>query len=285
MSPVQRRRGAAGDAGAAQADQAHQDESRTEQFTGNTRLSRRLQETLQGSASSRRSRSRTVCASVSTANITDLENESKQVGAGRLSLEPLMEALGGFAIAGALIYGGYRVIETGAEPGSLSSSLSYDPKPLIDHPARYTVLNLGTEIQSRTPARRSFCRPARRPMIDSVGQDARSVRATGRAGRAKVIRNERTGPVSRRSRSNAVRAIDQRAGDGEAAERLHQGARAIGDPAHLFDSFSRSVILASKRLRITVLERERLTIADALEVSAASRAGGYLPVNCSCAIV
>ncbi len=33
-----------------------------------------------------------------------------------------MEALGGFAIAGALIYGGFRVIETGATPGSSSPS-------------------------------------------------------------------------------------------------------------------------------------------------------------------
>ena len=30
---------------------------------------------------------------------------------------PLMEALGGFAVAGALIYGGIRVLETGATPG------------------------------------------------------------------------------------------------------------------------------------------------------------------------
>src|SRR5947207_4786242 len=43
-----------------------------------------------------------------------------------------MEALGGFAIATALIYGGYRVIETGATPGQFFSflaafMLAYEP--------------------------------------------------------------------------------------------------------------------------------------------------------------
>ena len=43
-----------------------------------------------------------------------------------------MEALGGFAIAGALIYGGWRVIETGATPGQFFSflaafMLAYEP--------------------------------------------------------------------------------------------------------------------------------------------------------------
>ena len=37
---------------------------------------------------------------------------------------PLMEMLGGFAIALATIYGGYRVIETGATPGEFVSFLA-----------------------------------------------------------------------------------------------------------------------------------------------------------------
>src|SRR6202008_29761 len=45
---------------------------------------------------------------------------------------PLMEALGGFAIAGALVYGGFRVINTGATPGQFFSflaafMLAYEP--------------------------------------------------------------------------------------------------------------------------------------------------------------
>src|SRR5271165_6240932 len=37
---------------------------------------------------------------------------------------PLMEMLGGFAVALATIYGGYRVIETGATPGAFVSFLT-----------------------------------------------------------------------------------------------------------------------------------------------------------------
>src|SRR6202008_332819 len=45
---------------------------------------------------------------------------------------PLMEALGGFAIAGALVYGGFRVLQTGATPGQFFSflaafMLAYEP--------------------------------------------------------------------------------------------------------------------------------------------------------------
>ena len=35
-----------------------------------------------------------------------------------------MEALGGFSMAIALVYGGYRVIETGATPGQFFSFLA-----------------------------------------------------------------------------------------------------------------------------------------------------------------
>src|SRR5436309_495163 len=59
---------------------------------------------------------------------------------------PLMEALGGFAIAGALVYGGFRVIETGATPGQFSSflaafMLAYEPAKRL---ARFNLdLNSG----------------------------------------------------------------------------------------------------------------------------------------------
>jgi ATP-binding cassette, subfamily B, bacterial MsbA len=66
------------------------------------------------------------------ANIADLEKESNKWARVAYRSSPLMEALGGFAIAGALIYGGYRVIETGATPGQFFSflaafMLAYEP--------------------------------------------------------------------------------------------------------------------------------------------------------------
>ncbi len=65
-------------------------------------------------------------------NVTDLEDESNKWARVAHRASPLMEALGGFAIAGALIYGGWRVIETGATPGQFFSflaafMLAYEP--------------------------------------------------------------------------------------------------------------------------------------------------------------
>ena len=37
---------------------------------------------------------------------------------------PLMETLGGFAVAASLMYGGYRVVATGATPGEFFSFLT-----------------------------------------------------------------------------------------------------------------------------------------------------------------
>src|SRR5207247_3215667 len=57
-------------------------------------------------------------------NVAELENESNKWARVAYRASPLMEALGGFAVAGALTYGGFRVIETGATPGQFFSFLA-----------------------------------------------------------------------------------------------------------------------------------------------------------------
>src|SRR4029079_12202402 len=66
------------------------------------------------------------------ANVAELEKESNKWGRGGHRASVLMEALDGLASAGALIYGGYRVIATGATPGQFFSflaafMLAYEP--------------------------------------------------------------------------------------------------------------------------------------------------------------
>ena len=66
------------------------------------------------------------------ANVAEVEHESNKMARVGNRASPLMETLGGIAIAIALIYGGYRVIETGAEPGQFFSFiaaflLAYEP--------------------------------------------------------------------------------------------------------------------------------------------------------------
>src|SRR5436309_6848041 len=65
-------------------------------------------------------------------HIRELETESNKWARVAYRSGPLMEALGGFAIAIALVYGGFRVIETGATPGQFFSflaafMLAYEP--------------------------------------------------------------------------------------------------------------------------------------------------------------
>jgi ATP-binding cassette, subfamily B, bacterial MsbA len=103
-----------------------------QQFTGNTRLLETLQETLQGIRIVKAFTLEDGMRKRFDANIADLENESNKWARVAYRSSPLMEALGGFAIAGALIYGGYRVIETGATPGQFFSflaafMLAYEP--------------------------------------------------------------------------------------------------------------------------------------------------------------
>ena len=66
------------------------------------------------------------------ANVVNLEQELNRWARTAHRAGPLMEALGGFAIAIAMIYGGFRVINTGATPGQFFSflaafMLAYEP--------------------------------------------------------------------------------------------------------------------------------------------------------------
>src|SRR5262249_56916877 len=57
-------------------------------------------------------------------SVADVQHESNKMARVSNRASPLMEMLGGFAVALATIYGGYRVIETGATPGAFVSFLA-----------------------------------------------------------------------------------------------------------------------------------------------------------------
>src|SRR5436190_7515822 len=103
-----------------------------QQFTGSTRILETLQETIQGI---RIVKAYTLEADMRRrfdAQVAAVEEESNKWARVAYRSSPLMEALGGFAIAIALVYGGFRVIETGATPGQFFSflaafMLAYEP--------------------------------------------------------------------------------------------------------------------------------------------------------------
>jgi ATP-binding cassette subfamily B protein len=102
------------------------------QFTGGTRILETMQETVQGIRIVKAFTLEDVMRARLDNNVAELEHESNKWARVAHRASPLMETLGGFAVAGALIYGGFRVIETGATPGQFFSflaafMLAYEP--------------------------------------------------------------------------------------------------------------------------------------------------------------
>jgi ATP-binding cassette subfamily B protein len=102
------------------------------QFTGSTRILETMQETLQGIRIVKAFSLEDVMQARLDANVGEFERESNKMARVANRANPLMETLGGLAIAIALVYGGYRVIRTGATPGEFFAFitaflLAYEP--------------------------------------------------------------------------------------------------------------------------------------------------------------
>ena len=102
------------------------------QFTGGTRIMETMQEALQGIRIVKAFTLEDQMQARLDKHIAEVEKESNKLARVGNRASPLMETLGGVAVAIALIYGGYRVIETGAEPGQFFSFiaaflLAYEP--------------------------------------------------------------------------------------------------------------------------------------------------------------
>jgi subfamily B ATP-binding cassette protein MsbA len=94
------------------------------QFTGTADIMETMQESLQGIRTVKAFTLEQTMRDRIDASIDAVErNANKMVRVSNRS-SPLMETLGGFAIAGALMYGGYRVVALGATPGQFFSFLT-----------------------------------------------------------------------------------------------------------------------------------------------------------------
>ena len=94
------------------------------QFTGGTRIIETMQEALQGMRMVKAFGLEDEMRRRLATSVGQVEHESNKMARVSNRASPLMEMLGGFAIALATIYGGYRVIETGATPGGFVSFLT-----------------------------------------------------------------------------------------------------------------------------------------------------------------
>jgi ATP-binding cassette subfamily B protein len=102
------------------------------QFHGGTRILETMQETLQGIRIVKAFTLEDIMRERFDRNVAAVEHEANKMARVSNRASPLMETLGGCAIAIAVTYGGYRVIETGATPGQFFSFiaaflLAYEP--------------------------------------------------------------------------------------------------------------------------------------------------------------
>ncbi|MCC7346175.1 MAG: ABC transporter ATP-binding protein [Variibacter sp.] len=102
------------------------------QFVGGARVLETLQEMLHGIRVVKAFSLEAEMARRASANIDEVEAASNTMAQVSNRSSPLMETLGGCAVAVAMLYGGYRVVVTGAAPGGFISFitaflLAYEP--------------------------------------------------------------------------------------------------------------------------------------------------------------
>jgi subfamily B ATP-binding cassette protein MsbA len=94
------------------------------QFTSGTQIIETMQEALQGMRTVKAFALEDEMRRRLAVSVGSVEHESNKMARVANRASPLMEMLGGFAIALASIYAGYRVIYTGAMPGEFGSFLA-----------------------------------------------------------------------------------------------------------------------------------------------------------------
>ena len=94
------------------------------QFTGTADILETMQESLQGIRTVKAFTLEQTMRDRIDASIAAVEHNANKMARVSNRASPLMETLGGFAIAASLMYGGYRVVAMGATPGQFFSFLT-----------------------------------------------------------------------------------------------------------------------------------------------------------------
>jgi ABC-type multidrug transport system fused ATPase/permease subunit len=94
------------------------------QFTGTADILETMQESLQGIRTVKAFTLEQAMRERIEASITEVERNANKMARVSNRASPLMETLGGFAVAAGLMYGGYSVVAMGATPGQFFSFLT-----------------------------------------------------------------------------------------------------------------------------------------------------------------
>src|SRR6202158_2795965 len=115
------------------------------QFTGTADILETMQESLQGIRTVKACTLEQTMRDRIDASISAVERNANKMARVSNRASPLMETLGGFAIAGGMMYGGYRVVAMGATPGQFFSFL---PAFLLAYEPAKRLARLNIELNS-----------------------------------------------------------------------------------------------------------------------------------------
>ncbi|HYI27749.1 MAG TPA: ABC transporter ATP-binding protein [Bradyrhizobium sp.] len=138
------------------------------QFSGTADIMETMQESLQGIRTVKAFTLEAAMRQRIDASITAVERNANKMARVSNRASPLMETLGGFAIAAGLMYGGYRVVAMGASPGQFFSFLTAF---LLAYEPAKRLARLNIELNSNLIGARKLLEIVDSPSSEPVDDD------------------------------------------------------------------------------------------------------------------
>ncbi len=145
------------------------------QFTGTADIMETMQESLQGIRTVKAFTLEQTMRDRIDASINAVERNANKMARVSNRASPLMETLGGFAIAGALMYGGYRVVAMGATPGQFFSFLTAF---LLAYEPAKRLARLNIELNSNLIGARKLLEIVDSPASEPADDDKPALKLT-----------------------------------------------------------------------------------------------------------
>jgi ATP-binding cassette subfamily B protein len=145
------------------------------QFTGTADILETMQESLQGIRTVKAFTLEQTMRERIDASIAAVENNANKMARISNRSSPLMETLGGFAVAGGLMYGGYRVVAMGATPGQFFSFLTAF---LLAYEPAKRLARLNIELNSSLIGARKLLEIVDSPSTEPIDDDKPALKLT-----------------------------------------------------------------------------------------------------------
>jgi ABC-type multidrug transport system fused ATPase/permease subunit len=145
------------------------------QFSGTADIMETMQESLQGIRTVKAFTLEQTMRERIDVSISAVERNANKMAHVTNRSSPLMETLGGFAIAGALMYGGYRVVATGATPGQFFSFLTAF---LLAYEPAKRLARLNIELNSNLIGARKLLEIVDSPATEPADDDRPQLKLT-----------------------------------------------------------------------------------------------------------